>query len=272
MRAARSSTAWVRRSPKPSCRRSRRPPPTASWSGSPCCAGVARSTPSRWTTSSGSARCPGRRPPRTTSTSPARARARGRPLRIEENQAAHYRVARGASSNPSGRGTILCFAGPPGAGKTSLGRSIARGQQAALHPHVAGRRARRGGDPRPSPHVREAMPGRVIQEIRKCGSNNPVFMLDEVDKVGTDFRGDPASAALEVLDPQQNDTFTDHYLDVPFDLSHVFFIATANYMDMVPSALRPHGSDHAPELHHREKLEIARRYLVPRQLVDTGLR
>ncbi len=195
-----------------------------------------------------------------------------KPFKLEDLRATVTRILEKKRHAQVTRGPILCFSGPPGTGKTSIGQAIAEAMERKfIRLSMAGLRDEaelRG-------HRRTyvgAMPGRIINEIRKLGLKNPVFMLDEVDKIGQDFKGDPASVLLEILDPEQNQRFTDHYLDVPFDLSSVMFISTANVVENLPGPLLDRLEVITfPGYTESEKRKIAQYYVIPRQLRDNGL-
>ena len=195
-----------------------------------------------------------------------------KPLKLDEIRSTVTKALSKKKAQLGSRGPILCFVGPPGTGKTSLGMSIARSiERKFIRMSLAGMK----DEAQIRGHRRSyvgALPGRIIQEIRRAEFKNPVFMLDEIDKIGQDFKGDPASALLEVLDPEQNRNFTDHYLDVPFDLSKVMFIATANTIDPIPGPLLDrlellYLSGYTEE----EKQRIAFKYLIPREIEEAGL-
>lgn len=196
----------------------------------------------------------------------------GKPVNLDELRKTVKEVLEHKLSSDMGKGPILCFAGPPGTGKTSVGKAIAESlNRSFIRVSVAGLRDEaelRG-------HRRTyvgAMPGRVLSEIKRTEVNNPVFMLDELDKIGQDFRGDPASVLLEVLDPEQNTNYVDHYLDIPFDLSHIMFMATANDLSKLPRPLLDRMEIvHFSGYTEIEKLSIAQKFIIPRQLKAAGL-
>ena len=195
-----------------------------------------------------------------------------KPFKLDDLRSSVSRILSRKRHTQITRGPILCFSGPPGTGKTSIGQAIADAlERKFVRFSLAGLRDEaelRG-------HRRTyvgAMPGRIMTEVKRLALKNPVFMLDEIDKIGQDFRGDPASVLLEILDPEQNHQFVDHYLDVPFDLSSVMFIATANVVENLPTPLLDRLEVITfPGYTEKEKREIARNYLIPRQLRDNGL-